>query len=82
MFANIRSKIRSAAVSIPNATDNKNCPTYFQFVTYDANDFIADVGGYLGLLMGQSILALYDLGNEYFKKYISWYQKMRKTGHI
>ena len=40
---------------------------YYQFITYDANDLIADVGGYLGLLMGQSILALYDLVNEYIK---------------
>ena len=53
---------------------------YYQFITYDANDLIADVGGYLGLLMGQSILALYDLGSEYFKKYISWYKKMGRPG--
>ena len=54
----------------------KNCFQHFQFVTYDENDLIADVGGYLGLLMGQSILALYDLGHENLKKLFSWYQKM------
>ena len=56
--------------------ESKNCTQYFQFVTYDENDLIADVGGYLGLLMGQSILALYDLGHENLKKLFSWYQKM------
>ena len=56
--------------------ESKNCSQNFQYVTYDENDLIADVGGYLGLLMGQSILALYDLGYENLKKLISWYQKM------
>ena len=32
-----------------------------QYVTYDANAFIADFGGYLGLLLGQSIIAMYDM---------------------
>ena len=34
---------------------------FFQFNIYDNNDFIADVGGYLGLLLGQSIYGLYDI---------------------
>ncbi len=33
-----------------------------EFVTYDANSFIADVGGFLGLLLGSSMLAIYDHG--------------------
>ena len=33
----------------------------FQYIIYDMNGFIADVGGYLGLLLGQSIYGLYDI---------------------
>jgi hypothetical protein len=38
---------------------------YFQFLAYDGNTFIADFGGYLGLLLGQSIIAFFDLGSDY-----------------
>ena len=31
-----------------------------QYVIYDANSFIAEVGGYMGLLLGCSILSLYN----------------------
>ena len=31
-----------------------------QYVIYDSNSFIADVGGFLGLLLGYSALGLYD----------------------
>ena len=31
-----------------------------QYIIYDFNSFIADVGGYMGLLLGSSILSLYD----------------------
>ena len=31
-----------------------------QYLIYDLNSFIADVGGYMGLLLGSSILSLYD----------------------
>ena len=31
-----------------------------QYVIYDSNSFIADVGGFLGLLLGFSALSLYD----------------------
>ena len=34
---------------------------FFQFNIYDTNAFIADVGGYLGLLLGQSIYGLYEI---------------------
>lgn len=39
-------------------------PTYttkVQYAVYDHNNLIADIGGYLGLLLGQSILTFYDL---------------------
>ena len=31
-----------------------------QYVVYDFNSFIAEVGGFMGLLLGYSILSLYD----------------------
>ena len=31
-----------------------------EYLTYDYNSFIADVGGYLGLLLGYSILSIYE----------------------
>ena len=30
-----------------------------EYIVYDSNDFIADVGGYLGLLLGHSVLSIY-----------------------
>ena len=30
--------------------------------TYDLNSFVADFGGYLGLLLGMSLLSIFDLG--------------------
>ena len=32
-----------------------------EYIVYDTSNFIADVGGYLGLLMGHSILSIYYL---------------------
>ena len=36
-------------------------PIDLQYKIYDTNGFIADVGGYLGLLLGQSIYGLYEV---------------------
>ena len=36
-----------------------------QYVVYDTDSFIADVGGFLGLLLGHSMLSLYQLGNRW-----------------
>ena len=39
-----------------------------EYMVYDTSNFLADVGGYLGLLVGQSILGIYylsiDLGTK------------------
>ena len=35
-----------------------------QFLIYGLTNFIADFGGYLGLLLGCSLLTFYDLGKE------------------
>ena len=32
-----------------------------QYIIYDGNAFLADVGGYLGLLLGQSLFGIYDI---------------------
>ncbi len=32
-----------------------------EYLTYDENSLIADVGGYLGLLLGHSILNIFDV---------------------
>ena len=31
-----------------------------QYVIYDGNSFLADVGGFLGLVLGSSMLNIYD----------------------
>ena len=36
-----------------------------QYVVYDTDSFIADVGGFLGLLLGHSMLSLYQLGAQW-----------------
>ena len=33
-----------------------------EYYTYDTNSFIGDVGGYLGLCLGLSLLSFFDLG--------------------
>ena len=38
------------------------------YFLYDMNSFIADVGGYLGLLLGCSFLSLYTNGEEWITK--------------
>ena len=35
--------------------------TIIQYIVYDFDAFIADVGGYLGLLLGQSIYGIYEI---------------------
>ena len=36
-----------------------------EYYAYDTNSFIADVGGYLGLCLGFSLLSFFDLGIEF-----------------
>lgn len=38
--------------------------------TYDGNSFIADVGGFLGLLLGMGILNIYDLAMKWVEEFI------------
>ena len=44
--------------------------TIKQSLAYTWNNFIADFGGYLGLLLGASLLSIYDSGTAIIEKYI------------
>ena len=46
-----------------------------EYIVYDTSNFIADVGGYLGLLMGHSILSIYYLST-------GWLSKMKIGSHV
>ena len=35
-----------------------------QYYTYGVNSFVSDFGGYLGLLLGHSILSVFDFGRD------------------
>ena len=59
-----------------------------EYLVYDHNNFIADIGGYLGLLLGHSILSVYSISADWITKPIriikSWIspekkKKMSKT---
>ena len=51
----------------------------FQYYDYDFNSFIADVGGFLGLLLGHSIYSFYQVAADWMKKMnISRSSKARK----
>ena len=39
-----------------------------QYVVYDTDSFIADIGGYLGLLLGHSVLSLVG-------QFVEWHRK-------
>ena len=53
-----------------------------QYIIYDTDSFIADVGGYMGLLLGCSIWSLYNEIEAFVKKFIIkplfGYKKMNK----
>ena len=39
-----------------------------EYLVYDFNNFIADIGGYLGLLLGHSILSVYTMSADWITK--------------
>lgn len=43
-----------------------------EYLVYDTNNLIADVGGYLGLLVGQSILGIYYLSTDWVTNMKLW----------
>ena len=54
-----------------------------QYYIYDQNSFIADVGGYLGLLLGQSIYGIYEVLSAVFHKTATYLKpKMNKMAQV
>ena len=47
-------------VGIFNCFIKTNEPPLGQYVIYDFDSFMADWGGYMGLVLGYSLLAIYD----------------------
>ena len=45
---------------------------------YDYNDFIADVGGYLGLLIGHSLFSMYVMAEEWMRRRMMKKKKGKK----
>ena len=55
----------------------------FQYYQYDMKGFFADIGGLLGLLLGASLLSLYDLIVAFaihFRKKVSNWREKRRDG--
>ena len=46
-----------------------------QYYTYDFNTFVANFGGYLGLLLGYSIVSFFDMTQEIFSYFIKRVKK-------
>ena len=42
-----------------------------QYIIYDSNSMIADIGGYKGLLLGYSLLSIYEIAEQMWLKMIS-----------
>ncbi len=42
---------------------------YSYYYSYTGSSFFADVGGYLGLLLGHSLLSFYDIAKEGARKF-------------
>ncbi len=53
-----------------------------EYIVYDADSFIADVGGFLGLLLGYSAFGLLQMASEYVGKArgAKWVEQLAKVG--
>ena len=51
-----------------------------EYLVYDYNNFIADIGGYLGLLLGHSILSIYSMSADWITKPIRTIKKWLYPG--
>jgi hypothetical protein len=49
-----------------------------QYYVYGSDSFIADIGGYLGLCLGMSILTFFDGAVMLMVKGVGWMRKGRK----
>ena len=57
-------------------------PPLLQYIIYDWNDFVADVGGYLGLLLGQSAYGMYEILTNWCRYNVlsNWLKERRIQG--
>ena len=39
-----------------------------QYIIYDTSSFIADIGGYMGLMLGVSLMSIYENAETLFRK--------------
>ena len=46
------------------------CKTFEQYEIYDYNSMMADIGGYVGLLLGSSLLSIYQAFENQLKSMI------------
>ena len=54
----VRKQVNIKQIKNNQPLPHVNCP--FKYYVYDGESFIADVGGLLGLLIGQSIYGVYE----------------------
>jgi hypothetical protein len=52
-----------------------------EYYTYDENSLIADIGGFLGLLLGHSAMSIYDISRIAYQK-IVWKMFKGQSGGI
>ena len=53
-----------------------------EYFVYNFNDFIADVGGFLGLLLGHSVLSMYHMSAEWFADTKIWRALFKRSVDI
>ena len=53
-----------------------------EYLVYDFNNFIADIGGYLGLLLGHSILSIYSTSADWITKPFRTIRKLLFPGSM
>ena len=53
-----------------------------EYLTYDRNSFIADVGGYLGLLLGYSVHTFYELLGKCASKSFDAFSRLKASNVV
>ena len=52
------------------------------YYTYEFSDYLADIGGYMGLLLGYSLISFYDGFKYILKKIMTCFQRKIRETHI
>ena len=58
---NVQPHIKQNLIQIRLSVTDTSYAKEEEYIIYDSNSFIADFGGYMGLLLGSSILSLFDV---------------------